>query len=45
MPKKLKDRAGKSSGVVLNNNIIKLFLEDKRQFFIEKYEENIRKNN
>ncbi len=45
MPKKLKDQAGKSSGVILDDKIIKLFLEDKRQFFIEKYEENFRKNN
>jgi hypothetical protein len=45
MPKKLKDQSGKSSGVILEDGIIRLFLEDKRQFFIEKYEENFRKNN
>ncbi|MDD3711104.1 MAG: hypothetical protein PHP37_00655 [Patescibacteria group bacterium] len=45
MPRELKNQAGKSSGVVLEDNIIKLFLEDKRLFFIDKYEENFRKNN
>lgn len=45
MPKKLKDQVGKSSGVVLDDKIIRLFLSDKRQFFIKKYEENFRKNN
>ncbi len=45
MPGELKNQAGKSSGVVLEGDIIKLFLEDKRPFFIDKYEENFRKNN
>lgn len=39
MPKKLKDQVGKSSGVLLEDNIIKLFLEERRSVFIEKYEE------
>jgi hypothetical protein len=37
MPKKLKEKKGDSGGVVLSDNIIKLFLEDKRPFFIERY--------
>lgn len=43
MPKKLKKQYQVSSGVVLEDNMIKLFLEDKRLYFIEKYEDIIRK--
>ncbi len=49
MPTELKNQSHlvnpRASGVILSNNIIKLFLEDKRSFFIEQYEENIRKIN
>lgn len=45
IPKKLKEQVGVSSGVILGDTIIKLFLEDRRPLFIKKYEESIRKNN
>lgn len=49
MPTELKDQfynsGYKSTGVILSNNIIKLFLEDKRPFFIDQYEKCIKKNN
>jgi len=37
MPKKLKEQYGRSSGVLLEDDIIKLFLEDKRAIFIDKF--------
>lgn len=38
MPQQLKEQCGQSSGVVLDDNIIKLFLEDKRPIFIDKFD-------
>ncbi len=42
MPKKLREQSQISSGVILGDKMIKLFLEDKRFYFIEKYESIIR---
>jgi hypothetical protein len=46
MPKELKEQEGFSDGVILKDNIIKLFLKDRRPFFIERYNKAIydRKN-
>jgi hypothetical protein len=43
MPKSLKEKRGRSSGVVFENNIIKLFLEDKRPEFIDRFKKSLEK--
>lgn len=37
MPNKLKEQAGNSTGVILDSDIIKLILEDRRDYFIKQY--------
>ncbi len=37
MPKVLKDLANKDTGVVLNDHILRFYLKDKRQEFLDKY--------
>ncbi len=41
MPQKLKSQLGVSSGIILENNIIKLFLEDKRSYFISRFRKDL----
>jgi len=43
MPKNLKQAAELKEGVVIDRNILKFYLEDKRLFIKEKYEEKFRK--
>ena len=37
MPNTLKEQAGNSTGVILDSDIIKLILEDRRDYFIKQY--------
>ena len=37
MPKVLKELAGKESGVVLSDSILRFYLKDRRQEFLENY--------
>jgi len=41
MPKALKDLAGKDSGVVINDTILRFYLKDKRQEFLDKYNQRL----
>jgi hypothetical protein len=42
MPVALKEQVGQSTGVILEDNIIKLFLEDKRLDFINRFDKRIK---
>lgn len=41
MPKVLKDLANKNTGVVLNDQILRFYLKDKRQDFLDKYNQRL----
>lgn len=41
LPKKLKDLVGKDAGVVLNDQILRFYLKDKRQEFLDKYNQRL----
>ena len=37
LPKALKDLAGKESGVVLSDSVLRFYLNDRREEFLESY--------
>lgn len=42
LPQKLKDLVGKDAGVVLNDQILRFYVKDKRQEFLDKYNQRLK---